>query len=91
MFALTVQLTSNPDRDRTDWEESHTLTAPTMSELRKLVAKLQEGIGGGNWGEATLSEDGNLIGYMSWNGRIWKNRYWENNSFDEVILPNDNF
>lgn len=93
MFKLTVEIASNPDRDSTDWSETHAFSAPTMAELRKKINAFQadNNIGGGNWGEATLHQDDTLLGYMSYNGRIWKNKYWEKNSFEEVILPNDEF
>ena len=91
MFSLSVELHSNPDRDHGDWSETHVLQAPTMAELRKAVNTLQADYGGGNWGIAILTKNGEMIGYMSWNGRIWKNKYWESNSFDEVVLTDDNF
>jgi len=55
--------------------------------MRAKVSKFQgdNDIGGGNWGEAILTQDGKLVGYMSYNGRVWKGKYWEENR-EEVIL-----
>lgn len=86
MYQLAFEIMSNPDRDHGDWRESHTLTAKTIDEIRTMVRDFQgeNNIGGGNWGVATLTQDGNLVGYMSYNGRIWKGRYWEGQQ-EEVI------
>jgi hypothetical protein len=87
MFTLNFNIQGNPDRGESDWEESHTLTADTFADMRAKVSKFQgdNDIGGGNWGEAVLTQDGQLVGYMSYNGRVWKGKYWEENR-EEVIL-----
>ena len=79
MFNLEFTISGNPDRNQGNWEEKHVISAPTIKELRADVLKFQgeNDIGGGNWGEATLSQDGNLVGYMSYNGRVWSKPYWE--------------
>ena len=45
----------------------------TIKEIRKKVADFQSEnmIGDGNWGECPLYVHGSLIGYMSFNGRVW--------------------
>lgn len=52
------------------------LQAETVGELRAKVQQWQdeEGLGGGNWGECPLYLNNKLVGYMSYNGRVWKNR-----------------
>ena len=84
MYNLNVEIGSNPDRDRSPWEETHEISAPTIKELRaKVLAFIgEQDLGGGNWGEATLTKDGTHIGYMSYNGRVWQNH----SSFNEVIV-----
>lgn len=79
MFNLEFTISGNPDRNQGNWEEKRNISAPTIKELRADVLKFQgeNDIGGGNWGEATLSQDGNLVGYMSYNGRVWSKPYWE--------------
>jgi hypothetical protein len=89
MYRLTVTIHANPDRNEGDWVETHTVSASNMSALRKVISDFQRDndIGGGNWGEAELRKDGLLIGYMSYNGRVWKEKYWELDSVgNEVIL-----
>jgi hypothetical protein len=88
MFTLTVSIHGNPDRNEGDWQETHTISVVgTIQDLRKAVNDLQarNGIGGGNWGEAVLHEDRCLVGYMSYNGRVWKTPYWSGEA-TEVIL-----
>jgi hypothetical protein len=87
MFTLTVKIHGNPDRNEGDWQEVHSISASTIQDLRKAVNELQasNGIGGGNWGEAVVHEDRCLVGYMSYNGRVWKTPYW-NTDAAEVIL-----
>ena len=79
MFNLEFTISGNPDRNQGNWEEKRNISAPTIKELRADVLKFQgeNDIGGGNWGEAILSQDGNLVGYMSYNGRVWSKPYWE--------------
>jgi hypothetical protein len=79
MFNLEFTISSNPDRNQGNWEEKHNISAPTIKELRANVLKFQgeNDIGGGNWGEAILRQDGNIVGYMSYNLRVWDKPYWE--------------
>lgn len=46
----------------------------TIEELRAKVSKLQKscGYGAGNWGEAKVYDGKEFIGFMSFDGRIWK-------------------
>jgi len=87
MFTLTVSIHGNPDRNEGDWQETHTISASDIKTLRKIVDDFQgqNNIGGGNWGEAVLHEDRVLVGYMSYNGRVWKTPYWSGEA-TEVIL-----
>jgi hypothetical protein len=87
MFTLTVSIHGNPDRNEGDWQETHTISASNIQALRSAVNDLQgqNDIGGGNWGEAVLHEDRVLVGYMSYNGRVWKTPYWSGEA-TEVIL-----
>jgi hypothetical protein len=87
MFNLEFTISGNPDRSQGDWEEKHVISAPTINELRADVLKFQgeNDIGGGNWGEAILRQDGNLVGYMSYNGRVWSKPYWESGAVEVNI------
>lgn len=80
MYSLTFSIHGNPDYgDSLDWSESHTITGNTIVEIRKAMLAFQgeNNVGGGNWGEATLTNNGKLIGYVSYNGRVWASKYWE--------------
>jgi hypothetical protein len=87
MFKIEFAVQGNPDRGQDDWAENHSIVAPTMKELREEVLKFQgdNDIGGGNWGEATLYEDDTLVGYVSYNLRVWEKPYWEGRG-DEVKI-----
>lgn len=79
MFTINFTIHGNPDRDQGEWSENHSVSAHTMKELREKVLKFQgeQDIGGGNWGEAMLRHDDTLVGYVSYNLRVWKTPYWE--------------
>lgn len=87
MYQLSFTIHGNPDRNQGDWQEDHSISANNITELRKSVLKFQgdNDIGGGNWGEATLSKDGKTVGYMSYNGRVWDKPYWDGGA-NEIIL-----
>jgi len=76
MFVLNFTIYGNPDRGQSDWKENHTLQAPTMQELRANILRFQgeNDIGGGNWGEAVLIQDRSVVGYMSYNTRVWSSQ-----------------
>lgn len=52
------------------------LQAETIEELRTKVQQWQyeEEVGGGNWGDCPLFLNNKLVGYMSYNGRVWKDK-----------------
>jgi hypothetical protein len=87
MLSLNVTIHGNPDRNQGEWKEDHTISATNITELRKAILAFQgdNNIGGGNWGEAVLAENGRRIGYMSYNMRVWKTPYW-NGQAEEIIL-----
>lgn len=78
MFTLNFTIHGNPDRGQDDWTENHSISAASMAELRADALKFQgdNDIGGGNWGEATLLRNGVLVGYVSYNLRVWDKPYW---------------
>jgi hypothetical protein len=87
MFRLDFKISGNPDRRESNWEESHSIEAPTIAELRAKIStfKGENDIGGGNWGVASLYRDDVLLGFMSYNLRIWDKPYWDTGSV-EIIL-----
>jgi len=50
-----------------------TISAKDISDLRKKVRLWQTDncVGGGNWGSPAVYQDGKLVGYMSYNGKLW--------------------
>jgi hypothetical protein len=93
MFKIEFAVHGNPDRGQGYWTENHTIVAPTMKELREEVLKFQgdNDIGGGNWGEATLYRDDTfvgywmVVGYFSYNLRVWEKPYWESGASEVNI------
>jgi len=81
MYSVTVNIVFEITR------ETHVISATNMDSLRKVIKEFQHenNIFGENWGEAELRENGRLIGYMSYNGRVWKGKYWEY-KYEEVIV-----
>jgi hypothetical protein len=87
MFSVEFKIQGNPDRAQGDWSENHNISAPTMKELREKVLKFQgeNDIGGGNWGEATVRQNGSLVGFMSYNLRVWNKPYWDAGSVEVTV------
>jgi len=52
------------------------LKADTIEEMRAKVRKWQydENVGAGNWAPAPLWLGDKRVGYMSYNGKVWKNK-----------------
>ena len=50
-----------------------TISAKDIDDLRKKVRLWQTDncVGGGNWGSPAVYQDGQLVGYMSYNGKLW--------------------
>ena len=61
-----------------------TLKAKTFSELQAKVREWQyeNDIGGGNWQQPALLRDGSVIGYMSYNTRVWADSNWTPSTTD---------
>ena len=75
---LKAKAYGNIDHDQDPEEEiaNTELQADAINELREKVQKWQEleGLGGGNWGDCPLFLHNKLVGYMSYNGRVWKDK-----------------
>lgn len=87
MFKIEFKIHGNPDRCESDWNESRTISAYTMRELREEVRRFQQenDIGGGNWGEAKLHHDNTFLGFVSYNLRVWAKPYWEPGSVEIIV------
>lgn len=77
-LTLNVMAYGNIDHEQNpkDFIWGAWLKADTIEELREKVQQWQyeEGVGAGNWERANLYLNNKLVGYMSYNGRVWKNK-----------------
>ena len=57
-----------------------TIKSDDINELKKKVREWQyeNDVGGGNWGSPAVYQDGKVLGYMSYNGKIWDKSVWDN-------------
>jgi len=57
-----------------------TIKSDDIKELKKKVREWQyeNDVGGGNWGSPAVYQDGKILGYMSYNGKIWDKSVWDN-------------
>lgn len=83
MFEIKTEVCGNPDYGQNPRKPPYgvrikTIKAKTFDDLLDQVREWQHDndIGGGNWCEPALMRDGSLIGYMSYNGRIWATNTW---------------
>jgi hypothetical protein len=79
MFQVKPTFLGNPDRNQfTAPVKPKTFTADNLNDLRHAIMEFLDdhGLGAGNWGTARVYKDGELYGYMSYNGRIWDSNEW---------------
>lgn len=88
MYSLKTTVYGNPDRGQDPRFPPYgvtqtTLQSDTLSGLQERVSQWQSenAIGAGNWVPATVSKNGKTVGFMSFNGRVWK----EKNLTEEVL------
>lgn len=76
-FHLKARVHGNPDRGENPRNLiRNDIFADSINELRVKVREWQdlEGFGGGNWGNCKLYSGETLVGFMSYNGRIWEDK-----------------
>jgi len=78
MFELKTEVCGNPDYGQDPNKPPYgvrvkTIKATTFKELIDKVRSWQSDndIGGGNWMNPALMRDGEIVGYMSYNCKIW--------------------
>jgi len=86
-YSVRTEVFGNPDRGQDPARppfgvEVVTLTAQTLSGLQTWVGnwQVENNIGAGNWGRPAVLKDGEVVGFMSYNGRVWTN---ENQEYEE--------
>lgn len=64
-----------------------TISAEDIKQLRTKVRQWQTDncVGGGNWGSPAVYKDGKLLGYMSYNGKLWDKNVF-NGQGQEIAL-----
>ena len=78
MYQIKTEVCGNPDFGQDPRKSPYgvrvkTIKASTFGELLEKVRGWigDNDIGGGNWMNPALMRDGQVIGYMSYNGKVW--------------------
>jgi hypothetical protein len=81
MYEIKTEVCGNPDFGQDPRKPPYgvrikKIKAKTFDELKTLVREWMSDndIGGGNWMNPALMRDGEIIGYMSYNGRVWSDQ-----------------
>jgi hypothetical protein len=81
MYSIKTEVCGNPDYGQNPNKPPYrvrvkTIRASTYAELLDKVREWQSDndIGGGNWMNPALMRDNAVIGYMSYNGRVWSDQ-----------------
>jgi len=83
MYSIKTEVCGNPDFGQDPNKppygvKSTQLKAKNFEDLKTKVRKWMyvNDIGGGNWQDPPLLVDGEVVGYMSYNGKVWADRSW---------------
>ena len=83
MFEIKTEVCGNPDYGQNPNKPPYgvrvkMIRAKTFDDLLDQVRAWQSAnyIGGGNWMNPALSIDGAVVGYMSYNGKVWADKSW---------------
>ena len=83
MFEIKTEVCGNPDYGQNPRKPPYgvrikTIKANTFDDLLDQVRAWisDNDIGGGNWMNPALSIHGAVVGYMSYNGKVWASRSW---------------
>lgn len=86
-FMLKTEVCGNPDYgqdpDRPPYGvDIVKITAHNFDALVEQVSDWQSenDIGGGNWMNPAIYLDGEVVGYMSYNGKVWADKSWTPNT-----------
>ena len=81
MYSIKTEVCGNPDYGQDPNKPPYgvrvkTIKASTYAELLEKVRGWidDNAIGGGNWMHPALMRDGQVIGYMSYNGKVWSDQ-----------------
>lgn len=85
-YKIKPRLFGNPDRLQDPTKplniEVKTITAGTLIDLKAKVHEwlMDNQIGAGNWGDTPVYKNLKILGYMSYNGRVWDRTIWDANA-----------
>lgn len=78
MYSIKTEVCGNPDYGQDPNKPPYgvrvkTIKAKAFSELTAKVLEwiYENDIGGGNWMNPPLMRDGEVVGYMTYNGKVW--------------------
>lgn len=81
MYSIKTEVCGNPDYGQNPNKPPYgvrvkTIRASTFAEILDKVREWQSDndIGGGNWMNPALMRDGELVGFMSYNGKVWSDQ-----------------
>ena len=81
MYSIKTEVCGNPDYGQNPNKPPYGVRVKSIrsSSFNDLLNKVREwqsdnDIGGGNWMNPALMRDGTVIGYMSYNGKIWSDQ-----------------
>ena len=80
-YTIKTEVCGNPDYGQNPNKPPYgvrvkTIRTKTLSELNEKVLEwiCDNDIGGGNWMNPALMRDGEIVGYMSYNGKVWSDQ-----------------
>jgi len=83
MYEIKTEVCGNPDFGQDPRKPPYgvrvkTIKSKTYDSLIDQVREWQSDndIGGGNWQNPPLLVNGEVVGYMSYNGKVWADRCW---------------
>ena len=86
-FKLTTEVCGNPDYGQDPSIPPYGVEVTTLNahKFEDLIAQVREwqyenDIGGGNWMNPSVCVDGEVVGYMSYNGKVWADKSWTPNT-----------
>lgn len=82
-YSMKTEVCGNPDYGQDPRKPPYGVRVITLKATRfeDLIAQvrvwqLENDIGGGNWMNPSVSIDGEVVGYMSYNGKVWADKSW---------------
>ena len=91
-YVVQLEAVPNPDFRKKQWQSQVNIKEnykpvrnlkEAQRECRKFIDKNELGVG--NWSGGNIYNDkGDLVGYISYNGRAWKDDNWPSKEIDKL-------